>query len=339
MNTKTVLGLILVATIVTVPFFMRPRHVKINTDVKGYMSFQQWKSQQNKAYASPAEQMYRMQNFNRNLQTIQQVNSDKSLTYELGLNQFSDLSEEEFVAKYTGLQGVDTAADFVVPHVNKGVRNDGVDWRDQGAVNDVKNQGSCGSCWAFSAIGAIESAWKIAGNVLTSFSEQQLVDCSSAFGNHGCQGGLMNNAFKYLVKSAGGIETEAAYPYTAADGKCKFDATKVNGKIKTYSSINQRDCDGLLHAITSQPVSVGIAANAIMQYKSGIFNNPRCGTQLNHGVVAVGYGVEGKQEYWIIRNSWGASWGEKGYIRFARDDNKSEDGMCGICLAASYPVA
>ena len=337
MNTKIVLGLMLVATIITVPFFMRPRHNTVNTDVKVFTTFEEWKSQQNKIYASPAEQMYRMQNFNRNLMMINQVNNDKSLTYELGLNQFSDLTEEEFIAKYTGFQGVDQTADFVVPHVNKGVVNDNVDWRVVNAVLPVKNQQSCGSCWAFSAIGALESAWKLAGNQLTSFSEQQLVDCSQAYGNNGCNGGLMNNAFKYLL-ARGGIQTEQDYPYISRDSHCKEDATKFVGKIRTYSSINEQDCDGLLHAITNQPVSIGIAANAIMNYKSGIFNNKRCGYALNHGVVAIGYGEDQSQEYWLIRNSWGTTWGEEGYIRFARDDNKQEHGMCGICDAASYPV-
>jgi len=149
----------------------------------------------------------------------------------------------------------------------------------------------------------------------------------------------MNNAFNYWVKGSKGIATEAAYPYTARDGVCKYKDDMKTGAIKAFSAIAQQDCDGLLHAITQQPVSVGIAANAIMSYSSGIFNNPRCGTQLNHGVVAIGYGSQGAQEYWIVRNSWGDQWGEKGYIRMARDDNKKEAGMCGICLAASYPTA
>jgi cathepsin L len=331
----------LVATIVTVPFFIRPRHRAVNTDVKDFITFEQWKNQQNKIYASPAEQMYRMRNFNRNLMMIQEVNNDKTLTYKLGLNQFSDLSEEEFIVKYTGFQGIDKNAEYATPHVNKGtINDDNFDWRQHDAVLPVKNQLSCGSCWAFSAIGAVESAWKIAEHQLTSFSEQQLVDCSSDFGNHGCQGGLMNNAFQYLLKK-GGIMTEVDYPYTASDDHCKEDVLKFVGKIRTFSQIRQNDCDGLLHAITQTPVSIGIAANAIMSYKNGIFNNPRCGVQLNHGVVALGYGTDAntKQEYWLVRNSWGTTWGEDGYIRFFRDDNKTESGMCGICMAASYPVS
>jgi cathepsin L/cathepsin K len=304
--------------------------------LKDHTAFLQWKNSQNKAYASPKEEQFRKLNFYKNLRNIESVNTDASLTYKTALNQFSDLTEEEFVAKYTGFQPVDSAD--AIPHVNTGVKDDDVDWRKQGAVNAVKNQGQCGSCWAFSAVGAVESAWKIAGNQLASFSEQQLVDCSTAQGNQGCNGGLMNYAFQYLIKVSKGIELESDYAYTAKDGKCAFDATKIKGTIRSYSVIAKNDCDGLLHAITNTPVSIGIAANAIMSYTSGIFNNPRCGTQLNHGVVVIGYGAEGTKEFWTVRNSWGGSWGEQGYIRFARDDNKREPGMCGICLSASYPV-
>jgi len=331
-------GLVLVAILAAIPFaftYTRRANTTPFTNNVQFMTFAQWKSQENKAYASPAEHHYRMKAFFANIEKIKAVNSDNSLTYTVGLNQFSDLTEEEFIAKYTGFAPVDSTDG--IPHVNVGDRQDEINWVTSGNVADVKNQGQCGSCWAFSAIGAVESAWNLAGNKLVTLSEQQLVDCSSAQGNHGCNGGLMNNAFKYIVK-AKGVESEKDYPYEAKDLKCRFDVSKVTATIRNYVVIQQNDCDGLLHAVTRQPVSIGIAANAIMSYQSGIFNSPRCGTQLNHGVVTVGYGKDGTQEYWIVRNSWGASWGEKGYIRFARDDNKSEPGMCGICMAASYPV-
>jgi C1A family cysteine protease len=336
MNYKIVLGLAAVAALSASSFFYNRQQIQ-KLHLKDHLTFVQWKNTQNKAYSSPKEEQYRKLNFYRNLRDIEAVNTDASLTYKAGLNQFSDLTEEEFVIKYTGFTGVNT--EDGVPHVNAGqINDDDVDWTTQGAVNPVKNQGQCGSCWAFSAVGAAESAWEISGQKLASFSEQQLVDCSSAYGNQGCNGGLMNNAFNYWIKSSKGIALESAYPYTAKDGTCKWDASMITGTIRAFSVIAQQDCDGLLHAITQQPVSVGIAANAIMSYTSGIFNNARCGTQLNHGVVAVGYGTQNGQEFWKVRNSWGASWGENGYIRFLRDDNKREPGLCGICLAASYPT-
>jgi KDEL-tailed cysteine endopeptidase len=317
-------------------FFRQSQNGAPQIEAVGLTAFERWSRSQNKVYATPSEKNYRMNNFFRNLATIEASNKDSSLTYKSGLNQFSDLTEEEFLAKYTGFMGIDRKNGL--PHVSNGVVNDDVDWRKKGAVNAVKDQKQCGSCWAFSAISSFESAWQIHGNQLAAFSEQQLVDCSGDFGNYGCDGGLMNNAFDYFIKESHGVELSKDYPYTAMDGDCQFDSSKIVGTMSTYHIIDENDCDGLLHAITQQPVSVAIAANAIMSYKSGIFNNPRCGVQLNHGVTAVGYGEENGTEFWIVRNSWGPNWGEQGYIRMFRDDNKSEPGMCGICLASSYPV-
>ena len=306
-----------------------------------FKAFKGWMTTHNKLYATPQEHLFRFGTFLQTLKKIEQISSDKSLTYTVGLNQFSDLTEEEFLAKFTGYTPSTENKDIVEDNRPRTqVTNDNVDWRQAGAVTPVKNQGNCGSCWAFSAVAAIEGAWKLAGNPLTPFSEQQLVDCSTAYGNNGCNGGLMTNSFKYLTKGAKGIETETDYPYKAVNQKCVYDEAKVKGIIRSYATIAANDCDGLLHALTIQPVSVAIAANAIMSYTSGIFNNSRCGTQLNHGVTAVGYGVDAtsKAEYWLVKNSWGSSWGEQGYIRFIRDDNKSEPGMCGICMDTTYPI-
>lgn len=174
-----------------------------------------------------------------------------------------------------------------------------VDWTAQGAVTPVKNQGACGSCWAFSTTGSLESAYYLKNNVLPSLSEQQLVDCSRLYLNMGCNGGLMPRAFRYV--KAHGITTEANYPYTAKDGKCQTKQGEY--KIKSFSIVPKGNCNKLAAALAQQPVSVGVDATNFKFYTSGVFDN--CKKHLNHGVLATGYTAD----YWTIKNSWGTSWG------------------------------
>jgi len=298
--------------------------------------FSAWKNTQNKLYTTPQEEQFRLQVFAKNHQKIKVSNSRK-LGYTLGLNLFADLTEEEFVAKYTGYKHQKTKK-AVKPQQAKLGQAASVDWRTQGVVNAVKNQGSCGSCWAFSAVAAFESAAKLAGYALFSFSEQQLVDCSRPEGNQGCNGGLMDQAFTYIEKSQG-LATEQDYPYKGTDGVCHASSKTMQApQIGSFTDVPKNDCQTLLASVTKQPVSVAIAANAIQFYTTGVFSNKFCGTGLNHGVAAVGYGTDAssKKNYWIVRNSWGATWGEKGYILMDRDVQPST-GICGICMAASYP--
>ena len=278
--------------------------------------FESWKSTHSIVFASQFENAYREKVFIENLAKIAIHNADKVNTYTLGLNQSSALTEEEFAQTYLTLQ-VPAGVKDVESHENLQVAD--VDWVSQGAVTGVKDQGQCGSCWAFSATGGLEGLSKLAFGGLQSFSESQLVDCSSKYGNQACNGGLMDNAFKFVRDN--GIVTEAEYPYKAVKQTCKI----ATGAFKISGFTDVKSCTDLGNAVQSHPVSVAVDASKWSAYKSGVFNN--CKTSLNHGVTLVGV-VAGN---WNVKNSWGASWGEKGFIRLTTGNT------CGICNVASYP--
>jgi len=302
--------------------------------------FQEFKQTYGKAYLTAAEEATRFQVFSDNVAFITTHNAryDQGLeTYTVGVNQFADLTAKEFAAQI--LRPVNMSRvrnEVVLPEVAPA--ND-VDWRTKGAVTAIKDQGQCGSCWAFSSTGSIEGAHAIATGSLVALSEQQLVDCSGAQGNQGCNGGLMDYAFTYTI-SNGGLTLESNYAYTARDGSCnKAKAKDIAATISSYADVPQNQEAQLIAAVNKQPVSVAIEADhsSFQLYKSGIFNDPNCGTTLDHGVLAVGYGSEGGKDYWIVKNSWGTSWGSEGYIMMAQ--HASASGICGINMMASYPVA
>jgi C1A family cysteine protease len=242
----------------------------------------------------------------------------KNLSWTAGINEFSDMMPEEFAAVYL-------MKDMKVPHIEatpvdvSDVAND-VDWRQKGAVNPVKNQGSCGSCWAFSTTGVLEGYAKIYNNELPNVSEQQLVDCSKNGQTlFGCQGGWPWAAAQW-AQSKNGLCSQTAYPYTARDGACKSGCESVKSTA-IKGVVQQKGEDQLLKGVDGQPVSICLdAMGGFQSYRSGIFDGP-CGTQMNHAVLAVGYTADA----WIVKNSWGTSWGDKGYIQMRRGKN-----LCGL---------
>uniref|UniRef100_A0A1J3K0R4 Cysteine proteinase RD21a n=1 Tax=Noccaea caerulescens TaxID=107243 RepID=A0A1J3K0R4_NOCCA len=300
--------------------------------------YEMWQVKHGKVQNSLVEKDRRFEIFKDNLRFIDDHNQ-KNLSYRLGLTKFADLTNDEYRSMYVGNKLKRKAKKTSLRYearVGDAVP-ESVDWRKEGAVAEVKDQGGCGSCWAFSAIGAVEGINKIVTGKLLSLSEQELVDCDTSY-NEGCNGGLMDYAFEFIIKN-GGIDTEEDYPYKGVDGRC--DQNRKNAKVVTidsYEDVPVNSEESLKKALSNQPISVAIEAGgqAFQLYDSGIFDGI-CGTDLDHGVLAVGYGTENGKDYWIVKNSWGASWGESGYIRMERNI-KDSTGKCGIAIEPSYPI-
>ncbi|XP_071956336.1 procathepsin L-like [Antedon mediterranea] len=293
-----------------------------------------------KAY-TPEEEVYRRSVFEDNQKFIQKHNAEyaKGLhTHTVATNKFADLTNAEFVSFFNGYLRVNKTRGSTYLEPSNFEAPTEVDWTKKGFVTPVKNQEQCGSCWAFSTTGSLEGQHFKKYNKLVSLSEQQLVDCSHSFGNDGCEGGLMDNAFKY-IKANGGIESEESYSYTAEDGKCKFDASLVVATDTGYTDVESGSEQKLKSAVaTVGPISVAMDAShqSFQLYHQGVYSEPGCSsTRLDHGVLAVGYGEDGEsgKSYWLIKNSWGTTWGMEGYFKITRKGN-----MCGIATQASYPM-
>jgi cathepsin L len=300
--------------------------------------FSQWMSTHGKSYAHD-EFQYRFQIWKQNNKFINDFNA-QNRTFTVGMNQFGDLNVQEFSKIYNGFQGAKALAKHTNDHVETSLPPSAptsIDWRTKGLVTGIKNQGQCGSCWAFSTVASTEGQHAKVTGSLVGLSEQQLVDCSGSYGNQGCDGGLMDDAFQYII-AIGGEDTESSYPYTAEDGTCKFNKANVNAILSAYTDVTSGSESALVTACGNNgPISVAIDAShsSFQFYTSGVYYEPECSsTQLDHGVTAVGYGSTGGQDYYIVKNSWGTDWGLSGYILMSRNKNNN----CGIATMASWPT-
>jgi len=260
------------------------------------------------------------------------------LGFTVGLNEYADLDPAEFAKIFNGrISGPRNDINSSSVYTGKDVKIPAsVDWRTKGYVTPVKDQGSCGSCWAFSATGALEGQHFRATGRLVSLSEQNLLDCTRAYGNHGCDGGLETNAFEYVIRN-GGIDTEASYPYRAVEGNCRYNAATSGATCSGYSRVASGSERALTRAIADiGPVSVGIDSShqSFQFYRSGVYYEPACSQfHLDHSVLAVGYGMDNGRDMYIVKNSYGTGWGMNGYIYMSRNRRNN----CGIATDGSYP--
>ncbi|KAF7205368.1 procathepsin L [Nothobranchius furzeri] len=299
-----------------------------------------WKAWHKKNY-NENEEGWRRMVWEKNLQRIEMHNLEQSMgkhTYRLGMNQFGDMTNEEFRQIMTSFKptedGKTQGSLFMKPNFLEAPSS--VDWRPLGYVTAVKNQGPCGSCWAFSATGALEGQlFRMAGKLVL-LSEQNLVDCSIPEGNHGCGGGWMNSAFQYVVDQ-GGLDTEACYPYRGRNQACGYNPSCSAVNVTGYVNVPEGSEAALMDAVASVgPVSVAIDASkySFQFYSSGVYYEPSCSPTPDHGVLVVGYGSTSSENYWLVKNSWGTGWGDQGYILMSKDKNNN----CAIASYASYPL-
>lgn len=315
-------------------------------ELEHQQEWEAYKHEHKKAYETSMEELARYEVWKTHREYVAKHNSeaDKGIhSFWLAVNKYADLTNREFVAIYNGYNYTMKVNSQVKPsgyfsYSPEIQVPDKIDWRTQGYVTPIKDQGQCGSCWAFSTTGSLEGQhFKASGN-LVSLSEQNLVDCSTNYGNQGCNGGLMDQAFAY-IKDNNGIDTESFYPYHAIDQTCQFSPDNVGATDSGFVDVQSKSEDALKQAVGSiGPVSVAIDAShtSFQLYSHGIYHELMCSqTRLDHGVLAVGYDSDGTgKDYWIVKNSWGTGWGDKGFIKMARNKNNN----CGIATASSYPT-
>ncbi|CAM4640925.1 unnamed protein product [Leuciscus chuanchicus] len=301
-----------------------------------------WKSQHNKSYRNTRDERHRRAVWEQNLLEILKHNEETAVglhTFTLGLNQLSDMNADEVNPLMNGLLEEDlpevnvTFSPLSRDHLPVPPR---VNWTEHGMVSPVQNQGRCGSCWAFSAVGALEGQMKRRTGALVPLSPQNLLDCSVSLGNRGCKGGYLSRAFLYIIQN-NGIDSNSFYPYEHKEGVCRYSVTGRAGYCSSFRVLPRHDEAALQYAVANiGPVSVGVNAKpaSFHRYRGGIYSDPHCRSGLvNHAVLVVGYGSENGLDYWLLKNSWGTAWGEKGFIRMERNKN-----MCGISSFAIYPT-
>ncbi|CAJ1049008.1 pro-cathepsin H-like [Xyrichtys novacula] len=301
-------------------------------------NFKEWMIQHNKVY-STEEYYYRLQQFTENKKIIDHHNAGNH-SFTMGLNQFSDMSFEEFRKFYLLTLPQNCSATQGHHHVRRSRPNpQSVDWRKKGnIVTPVKNQGHCGSCWTFATTGCLESVNAIVTGKLVPLSEQQLVDCAHDFKNYGCMGGLPSQAFEY-IKYNKGLMTEENYPYTGHQDTCNFKPSHAAAFVWDVVNITAYDEKAMIDAVAwLNPISFAFEVTAdFMHYKKGVYYSSQCektADMVNHAVLAVGYGAQKRGKlYWIVKNSWGTAWGMDGYFWIQRGKN-----MCGLATCASYPL-
>ncbi|XP_063039875.1 procathepsin L-like [Engraulis encrasicolus] len=314
------------------------------------LEFHAWKLKFGKVYESPEEEAYRKDIWlsSRRMVLAHNILADQGIhTYHMGMNHLSDMSDEEYRLSLHSMVPRDflnwTVGGASIHRWEGTELPASVDWRTEGCVTPVRFQGYCGSCWAFSSAGAIESHTCIKFKRLPILSVQQLLDCSSSptYGNKGCKYGYAAKTFIYVMKSPG-LVMEKAYPYKGKVTRCKYDGEIPNdiigARVSDFVNVTSEDEDALKNAVATQgPVSIAMDHSHISfkAYQSGVYYEPQCSTHdSTHLMLVVGYGTENGQDYWLVKNSWGTAWGEKGYIKMARNRNNN----CGTATYAFYPI-